>query len=180
MAAETKKATVRKARKTKPRNKALVVVESPAKARTIERYLGKNYIVRASMGHLRDLPKSQFGIDVDNDFAPKYINIRGKGPIIKELKKDAQKASRVYLASDPDREGEAISWHIKSVLSEANELNVPCKRIAFHEITKNAIKEAISNPREIDTNLVDAYLARRALDYLVGFSISPMAKTSRK
>lgn len=171
MAAETKKATVRKARKTKPRNKALVVVESPAKARTIERYLGKNYIVRASMGHLRDLPKSQFGIDVDNDFAPKYINIRGKGPIIKELKKDAQKASRVYLASDPDREGEAIAWHLAYILGI--DPNTDC-RIVFNEITKPAIKAAIKEPHSINIDRVDAQQARRMLDRMVGYKLSPL------
>ena len=171
MAAETKKATVRKARKTKPRNKALVVVESPAKARTIERYLGKNYIVRASMGHLRDLPKSQFGIDVDNDFAPKYINIRGKGPIIKELKKDAQKASRVYLASDPDREGEAIAWHLAYILGI--DPNTDC-RIVFNEITKPAIKAAIKEPHSINIDRVDAQQARRMLDRIVGYKLSPL------
>lgn len=171
MAAETKKATVRKARKTKPRNKALVVVESPAKARTIERYLGKNYIVRASMGHLRDLPKSQFGIDVDNDFAPKYINIRGKGPIIKELKMDAQKASRVYLASDPDREGEAIAWHLAYILGI--DPNTDC-RIVFNEITKPAIKAAIKEPHSINIDRVDAQQARRMLDRIVGYKLSPL------
>ena len=171
MAAEKKKATVRKARKTKPRNKALVVVESPAKARTIERYLGKNYIVRASMGHLRDLPKSQFGIDVDNDFAPKYINIRGKGPIIKELKKDAQKASRVYLASDPDREGEAIAWHLAYILGI--DPNTDC-RIVFNEITKPAIKAAIKEPHSINIDRVDAQQARRMLDRIVGYKLSPL------
>ena len=171
MAAETKKATVRKARKTNPRNKALVVVESPAKARTIERYLGKNYIVRASMGHLRDLPKSQFGIDVDNDFAPKYINIRGKGPIIKELKKDAQKASRVYLASDPDREGEAIAWHLAYILGI--DPNTDC-RIVFNEITKPAIKAAIKEPHSINIDRVDAQQARRMLDRIVGYKLSPL------
>ena len=171
MAAETKKATVRKARKTKPRNKALVVVESPAKARTIERYLGKNYIVRASMGHLRDLPKSQFGIDVDNDFAPKYINIRGKGPIIKELKKDAQKASRVYLASDPDREGEAIAWHLAYILGI--DPNTDC-RMVFNEITKPAIKAAIKEPHSINIDRVDAQQARRMLDRIVGYKLSPL------
>ena len=171
MAAETKKATVRKARKTKPRNKALVVVESPAKARTIERYLGKNYIVRASMGHLRDLPKSQFGIDVDNDFAPKYINIRGKGPIIKELKKDAQKASRVYLASDPDREGAAIAWHLAYILGI--DPNTDC-RIVFNEITKPAIKAAIKEPHSINIDRVDAQQARRMLDRIVGYKLSPL------
>jgi len=152
-------------------SKTLVVVESPAKAKTIEKYLGKNYTVKASMGHLRDLPKSQFGIDVEHDFAPKYINIRGKGSIIKDLKTAAKKADKVYLASDPDREGEAIAWHLAHILglSEADDC-----RIVFNEITKPAIKEAVKNPRRINLDRVDAQQARRMLDRIVGYKLSPL------
>ncbi|MBQ7498518.1 MAG: type I DNA topoisomerase, partial [Selenomonas sp.] len=160
-----KKATASKVKKT------LVVVESPAKAKTIEKYLGKKYMVRASMGHLRDLPKSQFGIDVENDFEPKYINIRGKGDLIKALKKDAKNASKVYLASDPDREGEAIAWHLSYILGldPAGDC-----RIVFNEITKPAIQEAVKHPRSIDLDQVDAQQARRMLDRIVGYKLSPL------
>ena len=151
--------------------KTLVVVESPAKAKTIEKYLGKNYVVRASMGHLRDLPKSQFGIDVEQNFAPKYINIRGKGDLIKALKKDAKNADRVYLASDPDREGEAIAWHLSYILGINQE--EPC-RIIFNEITKSAIQDAVTHPRPIDLPRVDAQQARRMLDRIVGYKLSPL------
>ncbi len=151
--------------------KTLVVVESPAKAKTIEKYLGKNYVVRASMGHLRDLPKSQFGIDVEQDFAPKYINIRGKGDLIKALKKDAKNADRVYLASDPDREGEAIAWHLSYILGI--DQTEPC-RIIFNEITKPAIQDAVTHPRPIDLPRVDAQQARRMLDRIVGYKLSPL------
>lgn len=152
--------------------KALVIVESPAKAKTIEKFLGKsNYTVKASVGHVRDLPKSQLGVDIENNFEPKYINIRGKGDLIKELKKEAKKAKKVYLATDPDREGEAISWHLSYILNidEKEEC-----RIEFNEITKDAIKKAIKNPRSIDRNLVDAQQARRVLDRLLGYQISPI------
>ena len=150
-------------------------MESPSKAKTIEKFLGKNYEVLASLGHVRDLPKSQFGIDVENDFEVKYITIRGKGDKIKELKKAASKADRVLLASDPDREGEAIAWHLLDILKAKKLLaDKPVYRVAFHEITKKAVQTAIENPREIDKNLVDAYLVRRALDYLIGFGISPL------
>ena len=149
----------------------LVIVESPAKAKTIERYLGKNYSVTASMGHVRDLPKSQFGIDVDNDFAVKYINIRGKGPLIKELKKEAKKADRVLLASDPDREGEAIAWHLQYILDLAQDSKC---RVSFNEITKDAVKNAIKEPRTIDMDRVDAQQARRVLDRIVGYQLSPL------
>ena len=152
--------------------KTLVLVESPAKAKTIEKYLGsRRYMVRASMGHLRDLPKSQFGIDIDNDFTPKYINIRGKGSLIKELKKDAKHASKIYLASDPDREGEAIAWHLAYLLGLDPKSDC---RIEFHEITKPAIKEAITCPRPIDLDRVDAQQARRMLDRIVGYKLSPL------
>ncbi|HHW56536.1 MAG TPA: type I DNA topoisomerase [Clostridia bacterium] len=151
--------------------KSLVIVESPAKAKTISKFLGKNFKVAASMGHVRDLPKSQLGIDIENNFAPKYITIRGKGAIIENLKKEAKDAEKIFLATDPDREGEAISWHIAQLLN----LNIedPC-RIEFHEITKNAIQTAIKNPRSIDLKLVDAQQARRILDRLVGYKISPL------
>ncbi len=153
------------------RKKTLVIVESPSKAKTIGRYLGSNYKVVASVGHVRDLPKSKLGIDVEHDFEPQYISIRGKGELIKELKKEAKKASKIYLATDPDREGEAISWHLAYLLGI--DPNSKC-RIEFHEITKNKIKEAIKNPRCIDLNLVDAQQARRVLDRLVGYQISPL------
>ena len=157
--------------KTEEKKYTLVIVESPSKAKTIGKYLGSRYKVVASVGHVRDLPKSTLGIDKENNFEPKYINIRGKGDVIKELKKDAKKASKVYLATDPDREGEAISWHLANIL----EIDPDSKcRIVFNEITKNAIKEAIKNPRKIDLNLVDAQQARRVLDRLVGYEISPL------
>lgn len=152
-------------------SKALVVVESPAKAKTIEKFLGRNYIVKASMGHLRDLPKSQFGIDVDNDFVPKYINIRGRGDVIKSLKETAKSVDNVYLASDIDREGEAIAWHLAHILNI--EPTKAC-RIEFNEITKPAIKQAIKNPRPINISRVDAQQARRLLDRIVGYKLSPL------
>jgi DNA topoisomerase-1 len=151
--------------------KTLVIVESPAKARTITKFLGKNYTVKASMGHVRDLPRSQFGIDVENDYTPKYITIRGKGKILEELRKAAKKADTIYLATDPDREGEAISWHL------AHALNIDCTkpcRIEFNEITKSAVKNALKSSRPIDQDLVDAQQARRALDRLVGYQLSPL------
>ena len=149
----------------------LVIVESPAKANTIKNYLGPNYKVIASKGHIRDLPKSTLGIDVEHGFTPHYINIRGKGDVIRELKKEAKNASKIYLATDPDREGEAISWHI------ASQLAIPADkacRVTFNEITKNAVKEAIKNPRTINEDLVNSQQARRILDRLVGFSLSPV------
>ncbi|SDY72576.1 DNA topoisomerase-1 [Evansella caseinilytica] len=149
----------------------LVIVESPAKAKTIGKYLGKKYAVKASMGHVIDLPKSQMGVDVEDDYTPKYITIRGKGPILKELKTAAKKAKRVYLAADPDREGEAIAWHL------AHSLNIDLAsdcRVVFNEITKQAIKESFKHPRSINMNLVDAQQARRVLDRLVGYNISPL------
>lgn len=151
--------------------KTLVIVESPSKAKTIGKYLGANYKVIASVGHVRDLPKSKLGIDIENDFEPQYIPIRGKGDIIKELRKEAKKASKVYLATDPDREGEAISWHLANLLGI--DLDTPC-RIVFNEIIKSSIKDAIKHPRKIDLNLVDAQQARRVLDRLVGYQISPL------
>ena len=151
--------------------KILVIVESPSKTKTIGKFLGGRYKVIASVGHVRDLPKSKLGIDIENDFEPQYISIRGKGDIIKELKKEAKNASKVYLATDPDREGEAISWHLAFLLGI--DPDAPC-RIVFNEITERAIKEAIKNPRPIDLSLVDAQQARRVLDRLVGYQISPL------
>ncbi|MBQ1390521.1 MAG: type I DNA topoisomerase, partial [Firmicutes bacterium] len=152
-------------------NKILVIVESPSKAKTIGKYLGSRYKVIASVGHVRDLPKSKLGIDIDKDFEPQYIPIRGKGDLIKELKKEAAKASKVYLATDPDREGEAISWHLAYLLGI--EPSAAC-RVEFHEITKDTVKEAMKHPRAINAGLVDAQQARRVLDRLVGYKISPL------
>ncbi|WP_346200842.1 type I DNA topoisomerase [Caldifermentibacillus hisashii] len=149
----------------------LVIVESPAKAKTIEKYLGKKYKVKASMGHVRDLPKSQTGVDVDNNYEPKYITIRGKGPVLKELKSAAKKAKKIYLAADPDREGEAIAWHLAHTLDL--DTTSDC-RVVFNEITKDAIKESFKHPRPINMDLVDAQQARRILDRLVGYKISPL------
>lgn len=149
----------------------LVIVESPAKAKTIGKFLGKNYTVKASVGHVRDLPKSKLGIDIENNFEPNYITIRGKGDLIKELKKEAKKADNIYLATDPDREGEAISWHLAKILNlDSNETI----RIEFNEITKEAITKASKNPRKINLDLVNAQQARRVLDRLVGYNISPL------
>ncbi|MBP3325389.1 MAG: type I DNA topoisomerase [Coprococcus sp.] len=151
--------------------KNLVIVESPAKAKTIKKFLGTNYEVIASNGHVRDLPKSQMGIDVENDFEPKYITIRGKGDILAALRKEVKKADKIYLATDPDREGEAISYHLSKALKLEDKAY---KRITFNEITKNAVKNSIKEAREIDMNLVDAQQARRVLDRLVGYKISPV------
>ena len=158
--------------------KNLVIVESPAKVKTIKKFLGSNYEVIASMGHVRDLPKSQMGIDVDNDFEPKYITIRGKGELLAKLRKAAKNANKVFLATDPDREGEAISWHLVAALKlEEKKMS----RITFNEITKNAVKASLKNARGIDMNLVDAQQARRVLDRMVGYQISPLlwAKVKR-
>ena len=149
----------------------LVIVESPAKAKTIGKYLGKNYIVEASMGHVRDLPKSKLGVDIEDNFTPKYITIRGKGELIDKLKKSAKKADKIYLATDPDREGEAISWHLANILKISPEDSC---RIVFNEITKTAVKSSIKEARAIDQSLVDAQQARRILDRLVGYEISPI------
>ena len=149
----------------------LVIVESPAKARTIGRFLGRNYSVKASMGHVRDLPRSQFGVDIENNFTPKYITVRGQGKRLQELRAAAKKADRVLLATDPDREGEAISWH----LAEALKLDTQApQRIEFNEITRSAVERAIENPRPINFNLVNAQQARRVLDRLVGYKLSPL------
>lgn len=151
--------------------KYLVIVESPAKVKTIKKFLGSNYEVMASQGHIRDLPKSQLGVDVDNDYEPKYITIRGKGDILAALRKEAKKADKVYLATDPDREGEAISWHLAKALKLEDK---DIYRITFNEITKNAVKTSIKNARKIDMNLVDAQQSRRVLDRMVGYRISPL------
>lgn len=149
----------------------LVIVESPAKANTIKKFLGGKSKVVASMGHIRDLPKSKMGIDIEHDFEPQYINIRGKAPLINSLKKEAKNAKKVYLATDPDREGEAIAWHLAYLLGI--EQDSIC-RVTFNEITKEAVKTAIQNPRKIDLNLTDAQQARRVLDRIVGYKISPV------
>ena len=162
---------VTKTKKKSTVKKNLVIVESPAKAKTIEKYLGRNYKVLASVGHIRDLKKSTMSVDFENNYEPQYINIRGKGPLINDLRKEAKKAKQVFLASDPDREGEAISWHLAHILNlDEKEKN----RVVFNEITKDAVKNAFKEPRQIDMDLVDAQQARRVLDRLVGYSISPI------
>ena len=156
----------------------LVIVESPAKVKTIKKFLGSNYVVTASNGHVRDMPKSQMGIDIENDYEPKYITIRGKGEILAKLRKEVKKADKIYLATDPDREGEAISWHLSKALKLEDK---KVYRISFNEITKNAVKASLKNPREIDMDLVNAQQARRVLDRIVGYKISPLlwAKVKR-
>jgi DNA topoisomerase-1 len=161
---------MKKKEKAEKNDKKLIIVESPAKVHTISKFLGKDYSVTASMGHIIDLPKSMLGIDVENNFKPKYIVMRAKSKTLKEIKEKAKKCSTIYLAADPDREGEAISWHIGNVLKEGREI----KRIVFNEITQKAVLKAIENPREIMMNLVDAQQARRVLDRLVGYKISPL------
>ena len=158
--------------------KYLVIVESPAKVKTIKKFLGTNYEVMASNGHVRDLPKSRLGIDIENDFEPKYITIRGKGDILASLRKEVKKAEKIYLATDPDREGEAISWHLYEALKLAEK---KVYRITFNEITKTAVKESLKKAKNINMNLVDAQQARRSLDRMVGYRISPLlwAKVKR-
>ena len=151
--------------------KDLVIVESPAKAKTIEKYLGGNYKVTASMGHLRDLPKSKMGVDIENGFEPQYIAVRDKTELINQLKKDAKSAKTVYLATDPDREGEAISWHLKELLDLPDD---KARRVTFNEITRKVVSESIQHPRDIDQDLVDAQQARRILDRIVGYKLSPL------
>ena len=149
----------------------LVIVESAAKAKTLSKFLGKGYRVKASIGHIKDLPKSKLGIDIDNDFEPQYITIRGKGDLLKEIKDESQRAEQVLLATDPDREGEAIAWHLQ------NAMRIPADakcRVEFNEITKEAVKKAIKKPRPIDLNRVNAQQARRVLDRLVGYNLSPL------
>lgn len=151
--------------------KNLVIVESPAKAKTISKILGRNYKVVASVGHIRDLPKSRLGVDIDNNYEPDYINIRGKGSLIKDLKKEAKNSDNIFLATDPDREGEAISWHLAHIL----DLNIDNPiRVEFNEITSERIKQAIKTPRSLNKHLIDAQQARRVLDRLVGYKISPL------
>ncbi|HGC7477183.1 TPA: type I DNA topoisomerase [Streptococcus agalactiae] len=172
MATTTKTSTKKTSKKkSATAKKNLVIVESPAKAKTIEKYLGRNYKVVASVGHIRDLKKSSMSIDFENNYEPQYINIRGKGPLINDLKKEAKKAKKVYLASDPDREGEAISWHLAHILDLDKEDR---NRVVFNEITKDAVKNAVVEPRQINMDLVDAQQARRVLDRIVGYSISPI------
>lgn len=172
MATTTKTSTKKTSKKkSATAKKNLVIVESPAKAKTIEKYLGCNYKVVASVGHIRDLKKSSMSIDFENNYEPQYINIRGKGPLINDLKKEAKKAKKVYLASDPDREGEAISWHLAHILDLDKEDR---NRVVFNEITKDAVKNAFVEPRQINMDLVDAQQARRVLDRIVGYSISPI------
>ena len=157
--------------------KYLVIVESPAKVKTIKKFLGKNYEVAASNGHVRDLPKSQLGIDVEHDFEPKYITIRGKGDILANLRKEVKKADKVYLATDPDREGEAISWHLADVLGlDMDDDN----RIVFNEVTKDAVVDALNHPRKIDQNLVKSQETRRVLDRIIGFKLSKLLQRKIK
>jgi DNA topoisomerase-1 len=157
------------------RHGKLVIVESPTKAKTVGRYLGKGYTVRASVGHVRDLLKSTLSVDTEHDFTPKYRVPNEKRPLVKELKAEAARAEEVFLATDPDREGEAISWHVREMLEKRHVLKgVDVKRVVFNEITRSAVLEAMRNPRELDHALIEAYLARRALDYLVGFNLSPV------
>ncbi len=170
-ASSRKKSTTRTAAKPVTANSKLVIVESPAKARTIEKYLGRNFVVKASMGHVRDLPKSTLGVNVDEDFTPTYLVPRDKSKVVKELKASVQKAAEVYLATDPDREGEAIAWHLAQATGATDK---PLHRVVFHEITPEAVTEAIAHPRDIDANLVDAQQARRVLDRLVGYGVSPL------
>ena len=160
--------------------KYLVIVESPAKVKTIKKFLGKNYEVDASNGHVRDLPKSTLGFDAEHGFEPKYITIRGKGDVLAKLRKEVKKADVIYLATDPDREGEAISWHLYQALNLANS-DKKVYRISFNEITKNAVKTSLKKPRDIDMDLVNAQQARRMLDRMVGYRISPLlwAKVKR-
>src|SRR5690606_23000646 len=150
--------------------RTLIIVESPAKARTIERFLGRGYKVQASMGHVRDLPKSQFGVDIEAGFEPKYITIRGKGPVVNRLRQEAKKADRVLLATDPDREGEAIAWHLTEALELSSDEPI---RIVFREITRDAVRSGLRQPRALDRRLIDAQQSRRILDRIVGYKLSP-------
>ena len=168
MAAITKSKTKSKSKE----KKILVIVESPAKARTIEKYLGPEYSVKASMGHLIDLPKSRMAIDVEHGFEPEYITVRGRAKLLKEIQGDAKKAESVLLASDNDREGEAIAWHLRNAINA--KIKVPVERIAFNEITPQAIRDAVANPAGIDEAKVNAQKARRVLDRLVGYNLSPL------
>ena len=155
----------------------LVIVESPSKAKTIKKYLGKDYEVIASQGHIIDLPVSKLGVDIENDFKPEYKTMKGKNNIVKEIKSSAKGKDMVYLATDPDREGEAIAWHLKNVLDIPDDEKC---RIEFNEITKNAVKKAVDMPRKVDKNLVDAQQARRILDRIVGYKLSPLLWRNRQ
>ncbi|MBO5400960.1 MAG: DNA topoisomerase I, partial [Spirochaetaceae bacterium] len=166
------KKTSKGAKSTKAKKSVLVVVESPAKAKTIEKYLGSGYTVKASMGHLIDLPKSRIAIDPENNFQPEYITVRGRAAILKDLQKEAKKSTLVLLASDNDREGEAIAWHLNNAF--VGKTSAPIQRIVFNEITPVAIKEAVKNPSVIDEEKVNAQKARRVLDRLVGYNLSPL------
>jgi len=154
--------------------KSLVIVESPAKARTINKYLGPSFTVRASIGHIKDLPPKKLGVNIEQNFTPEYVTIRGKGKVIQELKAAAERADAIYLAPDPDREGEAICWHIAEELKKSRKVTNNIYRVMFNEITKKAISEAMKHPGTIDTNKVDAQQTRRILDRLVGYKISPL------
>ncbi len=171
---DTKSTVTKKRKTTKKTKKNLVIVESPAKAKTLKKFLGSNYKIEASMGHVRDLPKSDLGINIEDDFEPRYITIRGKGDLLKTLRKEVKNANKIYLATDPDREGEAISWHLLFALKLLEQTEKPVYRITFNEITKKAVKDSIKEAREINTNLVDAQQARRTLDRVVGYKISPI------
>ena len=160
------------AKKTGKKKNTLVIVESPAKAKTIEHYLGTGYTVKASMGHLIDLPKSRMAINIEDNFQPEYITVRGRAKLLKELQKDAKNSTQVLLASDNDREGEAIAWHLRNALRDKTE--APIERIVFNEITPVAIKEAVKHPGDIEENKVNAQKARRVLDRLVGYNLSPL------
>jgi DNA topoisomerase I len=173
MAAETKAKKPKVTKKEKPEKQTLVIVESPGKVKTIEKYLGSSYNVKASMGHLIDLPKSRTGIDIENNFEPEYITVRGRAKILKELKSDAKKSGKVLLACDNDREGEAIAWHLRNAITAKSDL-VPIERISFNEITPQAVNDAVRNPRTIDESKVAAQKARRVLDRLVGYNLSPL------
>ena len=159
-----------KVSKTAKKKRTLVIVESPAKAKTIEHYLGPGYVVKASMGHLRDLPKKKMSVDIEHDFKPVYMPIEGKEKLIEELREDIDNSDFVYLATDPDREGEAISWHLKELFHLSDSFS---KRVTFNEITKHAVQDGIAHPRDIDLDLVDAQQARRILDRIVGYELSP-------
>ena len=170
----SRKTATRKTATLNAAGKSLVIVESPAKARTVGQILGRKYVVTASQGHVRDLPKGKMGVDLEHDFEPSYVTMRDKMALVKEIKRAGDEAAEIYLATDPDREGEAISWHLQTAAGWDNQASKPLKRVVFHEITKDAVEEAFKNPREIDMKLVNAQQARRVLDRLVGYQISPL------
>ena len=172
--AASRKTATRKTATLNAAGKSLVIVESPAKARTVGQILGRKYVVTASQGHVRDLPKGKMGVDLEHDFEPSYVTMRDKMALVKEIKRAGDEAAEIYLATDPDREGEAISWHLQTAAGWDNQASKPLKRVVFHEITKDAVEEAFKNPREIDMKLVNAQQARRVLDRLVGYQISPL------